>query len=314
MKKIMLSLLCLCYVIASSAQEKTISIYVYVPEQSENIPQNCMEYLANSLTTSVTTDGLAAQNEYLTQFLLMPKVGIVTKSVLATTQQQVVLTLDVNLQVVDNISGTVYASTTINVKGVGTNEIKAYNAAFRSVNKSNAKIKGLVSTAKEKIIAYYDAEAENLIKKALLLAEKRNYEEAFYMLSMIPSQCSKYDEAISASLKVWQRYKDISCSKNLEKARAIWVANQNIDAANMAGLYLSEILQDCSCYADAQLLYKDIKSKVGDLWKFEMKHYDTEADLRKARIQAFQAIGVAYGKGQQPNIIITKIKKNEKVH
>lgn len=310
MKKIILSLLCLCCVIASSAQEKTISIYVYVPEQNENIPQNCMEYLANGLTTVVNTDGLAAQNEYLTQFLLMPKVSIATKNVLATTQQQVVLTLDVNLQIVDNISGTVYASTTVNVKGVGTNETKAYNAAFRSVNKSNAKIKGLVSAAKEKIIAYYEAETENIIKKALLLAEKRNYEEAFYLLGMIPSQCSKYDKAISASLKVWQKYKDISCSKNLEKARAIWVANQDIDAANMAGLYLSEILQDCSCYADAQSLYTDIKSKVGDLWKFEMKQYDTEADLSKARIQAFQAIGVAYGKGQQPNIIITKPRRH----
>ena len=312
MKKLIVSLICLCVASVAWAQEKTISIYVYIPEQSETIPQPIMDYLSNSLTTSVTTNGLAAQNEYLTQFLLLPKVNIVTKNVLATTQQQVVLTLDVNLQVVDNNCGTVYASTIVNLKGVGTNETKAYNAAFRSINKSNAKIKGLVSTAKERIIAYYEAEADDIIKKALLLAEQRNYEEAFYLLSMIPSQCSKYDDAISACMQVWTKYKDISCSKNLENARAVWVANQDIDAANMAGVYLSEILPDCSCYGDAQALYNDIKAKVGELWKFEMKQYDTEADLRKAKIHAFQAIGVAYGKGQQPNIIKLKSRKHNK--
>lgn len=284
--------MCLYSAPIASAQEKSISMYVYTPEQNESILQSCMDYLSNSLTTAVTTDGLAAQNEYLTQFLLMPKVNIATKNMLATTQQQVVLTLDVNLQVVDNISGTVYTSATVNLKGVGTNETKAYNAVFRTINKSNAKIKGLVSTAKEKIIVYYEAKADNIIKKAVLFAEQRNYEEAFYLLSMIPSQCSKYDNALSASMNIWNKYKDTSCSKNLEKARAVWVANQDIDAANMAGIYLSGILPDCSCYGDAQTLYKDIKAKVGELWKFEMKQYDTEADLRKPRFKHFRQLAL----------------------
>lgn len=180
-------------------------MYVYIPEQSETIPQSCMDYLSNSLTTAITTDGLAAQSEYLTPFLLVPKVNIATKNTLATTQQQVVLTLDVNLQVVDNTSGTVFASTIINLKGVGTNEIKAYNAAFRSINKSNAKIREFVSNAKAKIIAYYEKEGDYIIRKALHLAEQHKYEEAFYLLSTMPSQYSQYDHAVSASMEVWGR-------------------------------------------------------------------------------------------------------------
>lgn len=187
MKKIILSLVCLCCVTLAWAQKKPISMYVYIPEQSETIPQSCMDYLSNSLTTAITTDGLAAQSEYLTPFLLVPKVNIATKNTLATTQQQVVLTLDVNLQVVDNTNGTVFASTIINLKGVGTNEIKAYNAAFRSINKSNAKIREFVSNAKAKIMAYYEKEGDNIIRKALHLAEQHKYEEAFYLLSTMPS-------------------------------------------------------------------------------------------------------------------------------
>lgn len=308
MKKLLSLVALVCMTMTTFAQSNSIQLYVYAPEQAEEIPDASVDYLVNGLCTAVTTDGLAAQTDYMTQFLLMPKVNVATKNVLANTQQQVVLTLDVFLQVVDNISGTIYASKTINLKGVGTNETKAYNAAFRTLNKNHQQIKSLVSTAKQKILAYYEAESENIIKKANLLAAQEQYDEAFYLLSMIPSQCSKYDLSISAGLTIWKKYKDFSCSKDLAKAQSAWVAGQDYDAANMAGMYLSRILPDASCYGDAQQLYKDIKAKVGDLWKFEMSVYKDEHELRMAKVKAMQAIGVAYGKGQQPGMIIYKSK------
>lgn len=306
MKKIFSTVLGLCLSICLFAQTSSIALFVYAPEQPENVPTSSVDYLVNSLCNAVTVDGLAAQNEYMTQFLLVPKINVATKNILANTQQQVVLTLDVTLQVIDNYNGTIYASQSVNLKGVGTNEIKAYNSAFRSLNKNNSRIQSLASTAKHKIISYYESESANIIKRAQLLATQEKYDEAFYMLSMIPSQCSKYDAAISAGLDVWKKYRDYSCAVNMGKARSAWVANQDIDGANIAGLYLSEIFPDASCYGDAMQLYKDIKSRVGELWKFEMKQYETESDLRLAKVKAMQAIGVAYGKGQQPRLVIHK--------
>lgn len=267
-----------------------------------------MEYLLNNLSSAVTADGLAAQNEYMTQFVLMPKVNVASKNIITNTQTQVVLNIDISLQVVDGMSGTLYASSTVNVKGVGTNETKAYNSAFRSINKKQQQIVLLVKTAKKKILSYYEAEAGNIIKKANLLAAKNNYEEAFYLLSTIPSQCSKFDASISAGLSLWEKYKNNSCNTNLAKAEAIWISGQDYNAAINAGEYLSKILPDSECYDKARQLYNEIKKKVGDLWKFEMKQYDTESELKKAKIQAFQAIGVAYGNGQQPRVIISKTR------
>lgn len=157
-------------------------------------------------------------------------------------------------------------------------------------------------------MSYYEAEADNIIKKANLLAAKNNYEEAFYLLSMIPSQCCKFDASISAGLSLWEKYKVYSCNTNLAKAEAIWVSGQDYNAAIRATEYLCQILPDSDCYAKARQLYNEIKKKVGDLWKYEMKQYNTEAELKKAKIQAFQAIGVAYGKGQQPRVIIQKTR------
>ena len=286
------------------AQNNGIQLYLYAPNQVEKIPEASMEYLLNNLSTAVTADGLAAQNEYMTQFVLMPKVNVASKNVITNTQTQVVLNIDISLQVVDGMSGTLYASSIVNVKGVGTNETKAYNSAFRSINKKHQQIVVLVKTAKQKILSYYEAEADNIIKKANLLAAKNNCEEAFYLLSMIPSQCSKFDASVSTGLTLWEKFKNYSCNTNLAKAEAVWVSGQDYNAAIKAGEYLSQILPDSECYGKAKQLYSEIKKKVGDLWKFEMKQYDTESELKKAKIQAFQAIGVAYGKGQQPKVIV----------
>lgn len=286
------------------AQNNGIQLYLYASDQVEYIPESSMEYLLNNLSSAVTADGLAAQNEYMTQFVLMPKVNVASKNIITNTQTQVVLNIDISLQVVDGMSGTLYASSTVNVKGVGTNETKAYNSAFRSINKKQQQIVVLVKTAKKKILSYYEAEAGNIIKKANLLAAKNNYEEAFYLLSMIPSQCSKFDASISAGLSLWEKYKNYSCNTNLAKAEAIWISGQDYNAAIEAGKYISQILPDSECYGKAIQLYNEIKKKVGDLWKFEMKQYDTESELKKAKILAFQAIGVAYGRGQQPKVTV----------
>lgn len=294
--------------LTTHAQNNGIQLYLYAPDQMENVPEASMEYLINNLSSAVTDDGLATQNEYMAQFVLMPKVNVVSKNIIANTQPQVVLNVDISLQVVDGMSGTLYASSIVNVKGVGTNETKAYNSAFRSINKEQQQIVELVKTAKRKILSYYEAEAVNIIKKANLLAAKNNYEEAFFLLSMIPSQCSKFDASISAGLSLWEKYKNYSCNTNLAKAEAVWASGQDYNAAISAGEYLSQILPDSECYGEAKQLYNEIKEKVGNLREFEMKQYDIESELKKAKIQAFQAIGVAYGRGQQPRVIIQKTR------
>lgn len=308
MKKFYLLLVFVCFSVVSFSQTNSISLYVFVPEQSNEIPDVSVNYLSNTLCVAATTDGLAAQTDYVTQFLLVPKVNAVTKNILANTQQQIVLTLDVNIQVVDNLSGTIYSSEVVTLKGVGTNVTKAYNMAFRNLNKNHAQIQTLISKAKKKIIAYYNAEGENIIKRALLLSKQKKYDEAFYILSMIPSQSDKYDMAISTAMKVWDEYEKYSCAINIGKARSAWLANQDVDGANLAGLYLAEVFLDSPCYNDAMELYKDIKDRIGELWKFEMKQFDTDSELKLAKVQAIQNIGIAYGKGQQPGLVIHKSK------
>ena len=47
-------------------------------------------------------------------------------------------------------------------------------------------------------------------------------------------------------------------------------------------------------------LYKEIKGKVLDDWKFEMKQYQDGVDIQKLQIDAARQVGIAYG-NHQPN-------------
>ena len=58
------------------------------------------------------------------------------------------------------------------------------------------------------------------------------------------------------------------------------------------------ILPDAGCYDEAMELYREIKGKVLDDWKFEMKKYQDGVDLEKQRIDAMRQVGVAYGNHQ----------------
>ena len=96
-------------------------------------------------------------------------------------------------------------------------------------------------------------------------------------------------------------------SAALQKAKAAWMSQQNSAGADAAGEWLSQILPEATCYPEAVELYNEIKKKVLDDWKWEMKKYEDALDLEKRklatedkRVSAWKEVGVAYGQNQQP--------------
>ena len=63
---------------------------------------------------------------------------------------------------------------------------------------------------------------------------------------------------------------------------------------------MAKIQPDAGCYDEAMALYQEIKGKVLDDWKFEMKQYQDSVDIEKSKVNAMREVGVAFGKGQQP--------------
>lgn len=185
---------------------------------------------------------------------------------------------------------------------------------MKQLSVAQPSLKSFIQDANAKIINYYNEQGDNIIKQAQLLAKAKKYDEALFQLALIPNVCEvPYQKALIAADAIYQKYIDDLAQKNLAKARAIWNAGQNAEAAAEAGQYLAEILPDASCYAQAEALAKEIGARVSSDIDYARNLLATELEreykTEGARVKAWRDVGVAFGNNQQattysPNWIV----------
>ena len=280
-----------------AAETEYLPISVYAADDSESFPQGAKAMMENKLTQLLTRNGIAGLN-YLGQFVLTVSTTPLDKDVIPGPPAKIAEKMEMNLYIVDAYAKTIFSSTSLTVRGLGETENKCYLNAISHMPLQTPQVAKFVEEGKQKIIAYYDHEGEALIKKARFLAKQKQFEEALYIVSLIPQQSKQYDAAITAGMEIYDRMIENECNMYLAAARQAWAAEQNAKGAAAAGEYLANILPDAGCYDEAMELYKEIKGKVLDDWKFEMKKYQDTVDLEKQHIDAMRQIGVAYGNNQ----------------
>jgi hypothetical protein len=307
MKKITILLLaCLLFTVSHLyAQKCDIPLLVLMPQQTEEFPEAVEASLENKLIQIAALNGVAAGHDY-TQFVLQPKITVMSIDIVAGPPRNVALNLEVTLYVADFLGDKVFATTTVNAKGVGANDTKAYMDAIKRINTKSPEFKKFVERAKAEIIKYYDDNSQNLITKAQSLANLKKYDEAMYYLISVPNCSKNYQAALDASAEVYRKYVDDLCQQYLGKARAAWTQEQNAKGAGRAGESLQYIYPDAKCYDEAMALYKEIDAKMKGEWDFTMKAYNDSVDIEQQRVEAWKEVGVAFGKNQQPGATATE--------
>lgn len=280
-----------------AAETQYLPISVYAADDTESFPQGAKAMMENKLTQLLTRNGIAGL-DYMGQFILTITTTPLDKDIIPGPPAKIAEKMEMNLYIVDAYAKTIFSSTSLTVKGLGETENKCYLNAISRMPIQSPQMAQFIEEGKNKIIEYYDHEGEAIIKKAMYLAQQKNYEEGLFWVSLIPQQSKHYDAALAAGLDIYQQYIDNQCNINLAAARTAWAAEQNSKGAYAAGEYLANILPDAKCYGEAMELYKEIKGKVLDDWKFEMKKYQDGVDLEKLRIDAARQVGVAYGNHQ----------------
>ena len=284
-----------------AANTTYLPISVYVGDLVEPFPEGAKALMESRLTQVLTKNGVAGMS-YQGQFALTVAAVPIDKDILPGPPSKISEKLEVNLFIVDVYNKTIFASTSVTARGIGENENKAYVDAIKRMPVQNKDIAAFVEEGKQKIVGYYDAKAEQMIQKARALAMQKDYGQALNIVSLIPEECKYYNDALAAGVEIYQQYLDNECNINLAAARQAWAAEQNSKGAQRAGEYLANILPDAACYGDAMELYSEIKGKVLDDWKFEMKIYQDGVDLEKERIKSMRDIGVAWGENQPREI------------
>lgn len=299
-KKILLSAVLAFTAISSNAQNCELPIAVRLDDDFCNIPAESSKMLYQSLMRMATQNGLATE-AVNTPFILTAHCDVVDKSNLPGPPIQTVYNLGVTLYIADTYTQKKFATAYLTLKGVGNGETKSYINAFSRLNGNRSEVQSLIEEGKAKMMRYYDTQYPTIINEAKRLAGQQQYEEALMMVMAIPA-CSKGGEAATKyCLQLYGQYLDRLNLILLNRANAIWSAGQTQADAKEACSLLAQIDPDASCYGDALKMMESIKKQVRSDIDFEMRQkYNDQIELEHARIEAIRAIGVAYGKGQQP--------------
>lgn len=275
--------------------------FMVIPvEQGEYIPSDVNDLLVTRLTTAVTATGVAASQD-ADRFFITGKVSHFYKDVVAGPPVSTAIHSLLTLYIGDVINQKVYASTSIELRGVGTSETRAFINAFNQLNGKNEKLVRFIEQGRQKVLNYYDKEYPTLLKQAQLEASLKNYEKALNIVTSIPECCVGYEEAYKLTLSIYKDYINYECHWLVSKARAAWAASPDANGAKQAYSFLTRINPGAECFDEANNLHNEIKKVVKENWDFENKEKYSDAVVTERRmIDAARAIGVAYGNGQQP--------------
>lgn len=282
------------------AQDCDIHLMAIEANPDGEMPEAAGEYLFNRLCTAVTGDGISATGQYA-QFFIAAKALPLYEQAVTGAPVKTALTLSLNLYIGDYWGEKVFDRMSLEIRGVGESRERAYLNAFRSLNKNNQQVANFLEKGKQRIIAYYDAEYNNIIREAQRESALRNYERALFLLGAVPVCCNGYDAVADELVKTYHEYIDYNCNRLLMQARNAWAVHPDQRGAAEAARILNQLEPDAACYGDAMDLYREIKDKMKDDWNFEMREkYKDSIELRKQTIEAARAVGVAFGEGQQP--------------
>ena len=309
MKKIFISLLIISLSgIVSQAQNVLTSTDDFgrlsltpIIASNANIPSYSTALVKSKLIQIVTQNGLSCES-LDNRFVITANMVEVSKEITATMPTMVAVAVAPTLYIGDLETGKLFASCSLPmIKGVGTDETKAYISAINSMRLSDSSIAKFVNTGKNKIIEYYNSQIDFILSQAETLSNQERYDEAIVLLLSVPNVCKDaYLRAMDMASVVFQKEIDKDGATLLNTARQVWNANQSYEGAETAGEYLSQINPNSSYYVDAAKLSEEIAKRIKEIdkreWNLLLKQHDDDVQLKRKAIEAIRAIGEARAK------------------
>jgi hypothetical protein len=271
-----------------------IVLNTYLPDNIA-LPVEAKNLLITKLSQITSNNGMGG-SQVNPRFIITANVNIGTKDIIPGPPQMLAQNLDVTFFVGDALTNTIFANTTLSLKGVGTNENKAFIEAFKGINPKNKEVIAFLEEGKTKIINYYTTQCDFIIKDAQTLVKQERYDEAIYQLSLVPDVCQEcYFKCLDTLASIYQKKIDVDCNLKLNEAKITWAAAQNIDAAISVGEILSTINPIAMCQNEVNELISRIDAKLKAdekaRWEFKMKKYQDEVEAKREQMRIAEESG-----------------------
>ena len=269
-----------------------IVLNTYLPENLD-IPQEAKNVLLTKLNQITSNNGMGG-SQVNPRFIITANITIGTKDIIPGPPQMIAQNIDITLFVGDAITNTIFSNTTLSLKGVGTNENKAFIEAFKTINPKNKDVLSFLEEGKNKIINYYTSNCDFIIKEASTLSDQFKFNEAIYKLMMVPNVCKEcYFKAKDAATIIFNKKIESDCTEKLKEAKLIWAADPTEIGALKASAIMINIIPSDNCKTEINKLSIEIKNKLQleqkkkyDFDMLEMqKRYNTEQKIIDAQKQ-----------------------------
>lgn len=315
MKKIILGLIVLVFIAQLKAQVKLddfgrIVLNTYLPENSA-IPAEARNFLINKLNQLTSENGMGG-SQINPRFIITANVNVISKDIIAGPPQMFAQNIDVTFFVGDALTNTIFSNFSLSIKGVGTNENKSFIEAIKTINTKNKELSAFLEIGKTKIINYYIANCDFIIKEAQTLVKQQKFDQAIYQLSLVPEVCQDcYFKCLDTLAIIYQKKIDADCKRKLSQAKILWAGQTNVSNAENVLNILVDINPQSSCFSNVTKLVEEIRNKIiaDEKARLELalKEYNDIISIEKKKIDAYREIAVEYAKNQPKTITYNNI-------
>lgn len=261
-----------------------LTVHAVVP-QYENLPVEAQKLLETKLSQIITANGIA-DNENSVRFVLTAKVNVIAKDIVVGPPQRISQKLDITIMLGDIQTDKVYSQMTISAMGIGQTLDKAYISAFKNIVPNNKAISEFMADGKEKLIAYYQTNGQEMLTEAKNLAAMQNYEDALIQLASIPDVCTDiFSEAARLASTIYADMIDARGREYLNAARAVWANNPTREGAQEATRLIKKINFAASAQSDVSELMEEITDKMNEIdqreWEQTVQEYKDNIEREK---------------------------------
>ncbi|MDR1458909.1 MAG: hypothetical protein LBI60_01665 [Bacteroidales bacterium] len=260
----------------------------------------------------IAADNGIAATDFNPRFVIVAKIDIVGKDIVAGPPQMISHKLKVTLFVGDAVEQKLFGNTEISVTGIGTNETKACINAVNKINPKHPEIKSMLEKSKAKIIAYYAQNCAAILNEAKSLSAQGKYNHAIYNLSLVPDVCSEcYQKSLDLQEEIYTKKIETEGKQAFQQAQTLWAQSPNKESASEVMAFVSQINPQVSFIDKVESFVKKVTDVVQEQelrqWKQQIKEYNDLIKLEKERINAYREIAVEYVKNQPREIYNTLI-------
>jgi hypothetical protein len=300
-----------CFVVFCIGCFAQIHLTPYVPKTIEEQSPIGYSVLLSKLTSIITSNVLivSGQDE---RFILTSLMNEQSKTIISSAPVQIAYVLNVSLCIADGMTGDIFASCELISKGVGETESKAYQNAIKNMKTNTENISSFILGGSKRIIDYYEQNKDAIFSNVDACLSVGDYNQAAYILNLVPQECSFYKEAQDKTQDVYVQMIETEANQFYIRARGLWASNQDKSAAEEAVSILSEISPLSMCYGQAQELIGEIYQKVELINNRNWSEYKRQQEHRR-QIEVLEANAQMKRDEQNARIYETAIKESASI-